>query len=811
MHIQQIEVEGIQSFRERQIVEIGGFNLLAAVGKNGHGKSTIVVDAILFAFWGKVRTRTIDEMISVGAPRAFVAVDFTLSDGTLYRVQRTAPRTGAGEGAVFVADDAEASGWRPVTEDGVKEVTAYVSNLLGMTYEVARQTWIAQQGDYGLFSKSVPSKRFDLLSGIFDLDKYSPLAKSASEKHKASEAALEGLDGSLREINDQLAALDEPTSGPTDDEITEKIVAATAEMDGAQQAIAELNVGDPVRKAEEAEASYRHIYNGRTSALAAARTALAASEADLAANERRLSSARDAAEQTARRRASEVAQRREQAVRAAERRKTDATTAISRIDAAHWALGERRSQLIALASDADAKKAAAADARARAAQQAELRSGLLGQHSEATKQIAASEKRIETLRLSLHDDAAAACFACNQHLSPEDARALIESQEREIADAKAAIAEITAQGQAAAQAAATAEAEAGQADADEAAIRRNIDAGNREIVRMETEAAQRPEYERAVSEADGAIAAAVSEAEAAEAAARAERDDVLAAAHEAHRVAAEALQERIATARAEVAKREERSEDEARAQAAAEQLRAAAQVEVDGAANRRSQLQAVVASSRAAVAQAEAVRAERAQRSQRRAALEARSGQLAAERADADRDRRYWSVLVKAYSNSGIPAMLLTSITEELNEAINISLDHISNGELAIVLRATRETKAGTAESKITVLVDTPEGMRSYESLSGGQQFRVDLAIRTGLARVITRRTGTPIQTFILDEGWGSLDEDGIRSAFDTLQRLSTDFNVLTVSHIDSVRNAFPARIHVDKSTGTSIAEVMAA
>lgn len=123
-------------------------------------------------------------------------------------------------------------------------------------------------------------------------------------------------------------------------------------------------------------------------------------------------------------------------------------------------------------------------------------------------------------------------------------------------------------------------------------------------------------------------------------------------------------------------------------------------------------------------------------------------------------------------------------------------------------MSTSRDTGSGS-ESKVTVYVETPTGTRSYEALSGGQRFRVDRAIRTGLTAIIARGTGTPIETFIMDEGWGSLDEAGIRSTLEVLHRLSERISVLTVSHVDVVRDAFPARIEVTTNEGTSQATVI--
>ena len=160
--------------------------------------------------------------------------------------------------------------------------------------------------------------------------------------------------------------------------------------------------------------------------------------------------------------------------------------------------------------------------------------------------------------------------------------------------------------------------------------------------------------------------------------------------------------------------------------------------------------------------------------------------------------------------------MVLAGIMESLNEAVNASLERLSKGQLTVSIRTTRETAKGAAQNQVTVYVETPEaGLLPYESLSSGQKFRVDVdvdvavAVRIGLAEVMARGTGTPIETFLLDEGWGTLDESGITNMVETLFRLSEEVNLITVSHIGAVQDAFPSRVEVSMSGAVSSAQVI--
>src|SRR5690554_6664439 len=133
MRIQSIEIEGLWSYRDEQSLDLSDLNLVVGVGENGSGKSMLLVSAILVAFYGKFPTKTVDESITTGASQGRVSVEFTIGD-TRYRVGRVYPRVGKATGVVAVQDAEQKTGWRSVTENGVTEVNAYITKLLGMDY-----------------------------------------------------------------------------------------------------------------------------------------------------------------------------------------------------------------------------------------------------------------------------------------------------------------------------------------------------------------------------------------------------------------------------------------------------------------------------------------------------------------------------------------------------------------------------------------------------------------------------------------------------------------------------------------------------
>ena len=91
---------------------------------------------------------------------------------------------------------------------------------------------------------------------------------------------------------------------------------------------------------------------------------------------------------------------------------------------------------------------------------------------------------------------------------------------------------------------------------------------------------------------------------------------------------------------------------------------------------------------------------------------------------------------------------------------------------------------------------------RPLNTLSGGETFLVSLALALALAEYSTARLR--IETLMLDEGFGTLDADTLRTAITALERLHVerDAQVFMISHVEGLKERMPARIRVEKLGG---------
>lgn len=117
-----------------------------------------------------------------------------------------------------------------------------------------------------------------------------------------------------------------------------------------------------------------------------------------------------------------------------------------------------------------------------------------------------------------------------------------------------------------------------------------------------------------------------------------------------------------------------------------------------------------------------------------------------------------------------------------------------------------REALAETLDIRI---VDGA-GERPYENFSGGEQFRVNFAIRLALSQVLAKRAGARLQTLVIDEGFGSQDPNGRQRLVEAINTIQDDFaRILVITHIDELRDAFPARIEVEKRATGSVISIV--
>ena len=93
--------------------------------------------------------------------------------------------------------------------------------------------------------------------------------------------------------------------------------------------------------------------------------------------------------------------------------------------------------------------------------------------------------------------------------------------------------------------------------------------------------------------------------------------------------------------------------------------------------------------------------------------------------------------------------------------------------------------------------------------LSGGEEDIVSLALRLAVSQMIAERAGQPLSLLILDEIFGSLDEQRREAVVDLLRNLGDRFpQVILITHIEAVREGFDRVIRLEYDVEHGVARV---
>jgi DNA repair protein SbcC/Rad50 len=187
--------------------------------------------------------------------------------------------------------------------------------------------------------------------------------------------------------------------------------------------------------------------------------------------------------------------------------------------------------------------------------------------------------------------------------------------------------------------------------------------------------------------------------------------------------------------------------------------------------------------------------------------LEALQVQLVAQKEKmqvAKRQQRVYQELGQAFGKNGIQALMIENVLPQLEAETNHILSRLSANQLHvqfITQRAAASKKATKLIDTLDILIADARGTRPYETYSGGEAFRINFAIRLALARLLSQRAGTALQMLIIDEGFGTQDAEGCDRLIAAINAISSDFAcILTVTHMPHLKEAFQARIEVNKT-----------
>ena len=796
----KLSLENFKCYRQDvPTLHLEGVHIACLCGPNGHGKSSLL-DAIAWALWGDAVHRPQEELIHQGQQEMRVELEFLSREERYQVIRRHVRRQRARQGStsleLYIASDGE-NGFRPITANTIRETEARIRELVGMDYTTFVNSAFLLQGRADEFTTKPPAERKRVLGEILGLGLYDRLQERARQKAREQAESLQRVQGEL-DAWTQSAALRpeheaelsrlmidlESAAGDlkvSEDEVTtlrsrveqlrgrarelveqeSRVTDARKELDGLRERIVRHSrqIEDWVRQETDEERiglEYPQLIELRSQDVAFGQ---------LLGPYNRLMERKAGLERSI------AALPKLQEQRDASQRRLD--------ELRHsWdELSERRRKLEEINASVVS---------------------LQGENQRLRRDM--DELRAKVDKLGEGDER---CPLCGTELGAEGKQHIVaeyEAQGKAYAGNyrknAAALVEMEPRQQGLQKGTARSEEELTRADRD---VHSAIAALTREIDRAGEDSASVAPLQQELDllgydpEAHSHVQEGLKR---------------LALVEEEHRLLQEAKrrlpQEREDLERdsALVQRRElEAAQGEERVRSIRSEIEALPAVE--------EQLRVVEEGHRIAQqthATQQGRRAYLEERIKEARDLEAKRSGLETELRSLTQEREVYEQLAVVFGRGGVQAMLIEAAMPELEAEANRLLGRMTDNAMHLKLETQRATLRGeTAETLEIKVADESAMVRSYDTFSGGEAFRINLALRIALSRLLAHRSGAPLPTLFIDEGFGTQDAQGRERILDVIQSIAEDFKcILVITHMEEMKEAFPMRIEVQKTASGS-------
>ena len=836
-------------------LNFNGVHVACICGSNGHGKSALL-DSITWALWGKARGKVQDEMISYGADECRVELDFSSRDEN-YRVIRShgrggrRRRGGASDLQLMILDGDAA---RPITGDMIRETQARIDQTVGMDYDTFINSAFLVQGRADEFTNKTPTERKAVLSKILGLETYDKLQIRAREGNSWAENTVKISEGNvdrLRRELDQLVA-------PTAELKTVETTLFNANKDLEEQKVKTSALRDQVTELRRQQAGLEES-SERMVVLAKEaeqfESAHKVSQQQVVAFEKLISQASTIREGSAQLTAARNAfARLEEAGQTFDELERLRVSTAARIDLKRTQL---EGQIQQISTDIESRlnpkiqeleqiqtnqillqeQGPEFDERATVlARERENLQGIsiqIGQLQSALERSVSEGKDLAAKKELLEgaNGQDPICPLCRTPLREDGCVRLVETFETDIESKREEYRTISARVKILQGEASELENRLPQQELALNQAQTNWQVELQQLEQQLKDSQQaRLELEEATPRLKTMRITLADNSFAAEDSAQLKR-----------------LEEQIKELDYDPATRQQmfRESQNLEAFAQQEQLLEQAEAGLPGAkdaeeqnsalaARRREELTEIetqAAETKGALARLTTLEAEFTQEEQLEREIGVRvqqsidrqgylRGQVERQESLADElrsetarlnalqdEQSIYQELAVAFGRQGVQAMLIETVVPSLEAATNLLLGRMTDNRMNVKLETQRDRASGNGDPRETldIIVSDELGPRGYEMFSGGEAFRVNLAMRIALSKVLAQRTGAPLPTLFIDEGFGTQDAIGRERILDVISAIGNAFEkVLVITHLDDLKEAFPVSIEVLKDVNGS-------
>ncbi|MEG0618137.1 MAG: SMC family ATPase [Bacilli bacterium] len=136
----------------------------------------------------------------------------------------------------------------------------------------------------------------------------------------------------------------------------------------------------------------------------------------------------------------------------------------------------------------------------------------------------------------------------------------------------------------------------------------------------------------------------------------------------------------------------------------------------------------------------------------------------------------------------------------------NVRLSQMTDGRFELIRKDKRDNLKDKLALELDVIDNYTGKIRDVKTLSGGESFKASLALSLGLSDIIQSYAGgIVVETLFIDEGFGSLDNESLDQALNTLNDLSEGNRLIgIISHVTELKERIDKKIIVSKTPSGS-------
>ena len=236
---------------QEQSLDLTGSGIVGVIGNNGYGKSTLLIDSLLFAFYGKYRCNTIDEVVNMYTEKdCKIGVELE-EQGVNYKIIRYRKHTTHNNNVYIFKEDKDISGHT------VAETNNLIIDIIKMPYIAFTNSCVFSSELYSEFLAGQNADRLKIFENILSL-------KEVNSFYETSKDILKELNNNLEEEKTKKTSISSEintiniTIQNYSNNAKEKLIAAKKQKDLAKKTIkdaeekikeySEINISDEKNK-----------------------------------------------------------------------------------------------------------------------------------------------------------------------------------------------------------------------------------------------------------------------------------------------------------------------------------------------------------------------------------------------------------------------------------------------------------------------------------------------------------------------------------------------------------------------------------